>query len=51
MGLIVILVIYLPKWARGEVLNSANAFSLLAMIFYLFFGITSLALYAMSTVT
>lgn len=51
MGLIAVLCVFLPKWARGESISSATAFSLLAMIYYLFMSVTSLTLYAMTTVT
>ena len=49
MGLVAVLIIFIPKWARGELISSAWAFSLLAMIFYLFFSITALVLFGMST--
>jgi len=51
MGLIAVLCVFLPKWAKGESISSATAFSLLAMIYYLFMSVTSLTLYAMTTVT
>ena len=51
MGLIAVLCVFLPKWAKGESISSASAFSLLAMIYYLFMSVTSLTLYAMTTLT
>jgi sterol desaturase/sphingolipid hydroxylase (fatty acid hydroxylase superfamily) len=36
-GLLVVIAIFVPQWARGEYVSSETAFSLLAMIFYLFF--------------
>jgi len=50
MGLVAVLCVFLPQWARGEQISASAAFSLLAMIYYLFMSVTSLTLYAMSTV-
>lgn len=49
MGLVAVLCVFLPSWAKGERISSASAFSLLAMIYYLFMSVTSLMLYAMTT--
>lgn len=50
-GLVAVIAIFVPIWAKGELVNAQTAFSLLAMIFFLFFSITSMTLYAMSTIT
>ena len=50
MGLVAVLCVFLPRWAQGKLINQASAFSLLAMIYYLFMAVTSLTLYAMTTV-
>jgi hypothetical protein len=50
MGLVAVLCVFLPRWAQGKPISSASAFSLLAMIYYLFMSVTSLTLYAMTTV-
>ena len=50
-GLVVVIAIFVPMWYRGEYISSAEAFSLFAMIFFLFLYVTSLTLYAMSTFT
>ena len=48
-GFLVILVIFIPKWAAGEHIKSEEAFSMLAMIFYLFMAVNAMLLWAMST--
>jgi len=48
-GFLVILIIFIPMWMRGEYVDTETAFSMLAMIFYLFLSVNSLFLYAMST--
>ena len=49
MGLFAVLCIFLPKWYMGQLIDPAESFALLAMIYFLFDSITSLSLYAMST--
>lgn len=44
-----ILIIFVPMWFNGEALDSQKAFSLLAMIFYLFNAVTTFYLFALST--
>jgi len=48
-GLIAVIVIFVTKWMREEKINLSECFSLLAMIFFLFYIITSYTLWAMST--
>jgi ABC-type multidrug transport system fused ATPase/permease subunit len=48
-GFLVIILIFIPMWARGEQIKSESAFSMLAMIFYLFMAITMMVLFSMST--
>jgi ABC-type multidrug transport system fused ATPase/permease subunit len=48
-GLVAVIVIFVTKWMREEVISQAECFSLLAMIYFLFFSITSMTLYAMNT--
>ena len=49
VGLIGVLCIFLPKWFMGEELLLGDSFTLLAMIYYLFFNVNSLTYYSMST--
>ena len=49
MGLLGVLVIFLPKWYMGEKLDLGDSFALLAMIYYLFFSVNGLTYYAMTT--
>lgn len=49
-GFIAIILIFIPMWARGEHIDSESAFSMLAMIFYLFMAVTMTALFAYSTI-
>ena len=50
VGMIGILCIFLPQWFLGQELNMGDSFTLLAIIYYLFFSVNSLAFYAMTTV-
>ena len=43
MGLIAVLLIFIPKWAQHIKLEMAQTLGLLAMVFYLFFGINVFA--------
>jgi len=48
-GLIAVIVIFVTKWVRAEKIIHSECFSLLAMIFFLFFQLTFFLLYSMST--
>mmetsp|Transcript_40800 Transcript_40800/g.29425 ORF Transcript_40800/g.29425 Transcript_40800/m.29425 type:complete len:105 (+) Transcript_40800:991-1305(+) len=48
-GLIAILVIFLPKWYNNEKIDQGEAFSLLAMVFVLFYAINGMAYWSLST--
>jgi len=50
-GLIVVILIFVPKWFRGEAVDTERAFSLLAMIYYLFFVCVALSLMTMTTLS
>lgn len=50
-GFIVILLILVPQWQAGKYISSESAFSMMAMIFYLFYSCTSLFLWAVSTLS
>lgn len=43
MGLIAVLLIFIPKWAQQIKLEMAQTLGLLALVFYLFFGINVFA--------
>lgn len=43
MGLIAVLLIFIPIWAQHQKLEMAQSLGLLAMVFYLFFGINVFA--------
>jgi ABC-type multidrug transport system fused ATPase/permease subunit len=49
VGLVAILAILLPKWYNGEYIDPAHAFSLLALIFFLFYDVTGMVLMCMGT--
>ena len=49
VGLVGVLIIFLPKWYMGEKLDLGDSFALLAMIYYLFFSVNGLTYYAMTT--
>lgn len=46
MGLVAVLCIFLPLWSRGEKLDLGDSFTLLALIYYLFFSVNSMTLFA-----
>lgn len=50
MGLIGALCIFLPMWFRGEQLKVGDSFTILAMLYYLFFNINSMTYYCMTTI-
>ena len=50
VGLVAILAVFLTKWYLAEYIDPALAFSLLTVIFYLFYDITGLVLYSMGTI-
>ena len=41
MGLVAVLLVFLPKWFNGELLREDESFGLLALIYYLFFGVNN----------
>jgi hypothetical protein len=49
-GFVVIVIIYVQKWYAGEHVDSEEAFSMLAMVFYLFIAVNMMLLFAFSTV-
>jgi hypothetical protein len=49
-GLVAVIYIFIPKWARGEYLDNSNSFSTLAMIFYIFLTVNNLAYFAMTNI-
>lgn len=49
-GFVVIIVIFIPMWFQGEYISTESAFSMLAMVFFLFLAINALFLWALSTV-
>ena len=44
-----VLCVFLPKWFMGEELDLGDSFTVLAIIYYLFFSVNSLAYYALTT--
>lgn len=50
VGLLAILGIFLPKWFMGEKLDIGDGFTLLAMLYYLFFSVNSMTYYSMNTI-
>jgi len=49
VGLLAILAIFVAKWFLGEKLDVGDGFTLLAMIYYLFFSVNSMTYYTMNT--
>ena len=49
VGMIGVLCVFLPKWYQGEELDLGDSFTVLAIIYYLFFSVNSLAYYALTT--
>lgn len=49
VGMIGVLCIFLPKWFEGEKLDLGDSFTVLAIIYYLFFNVNSMAYYALTT--
>ena len=43
------LCIFLPKWYMGEKLDLGDSFTIVALIYYLFFSVNSLTYYSMNT--
>ena len=50
MRFVCVLVTLLCMWSQGEQIKADMAFSLLAMIYFMFFSVTGLMLYAMNTI-
>ena len=50
VGLIGVLIILLSKWYNGELLNLGDSFTLVALIYYLFFSVNSMTYYTMNTI-
>lgn len=50
-GLIAILIIFYLKWIRGEEIKSAESFTTLSLIFFLFYSVTGFFLYSINTMT
>jgi Ca2+/Na+ antiporter len=50
MGLVCILLIFLHKWFNQEPLDIANAFSLLALVFFTFVAVGNFSSYAIMNV-
>ena len=48
-GLIVIIAILVPKWARGEKLDEGVSMSLMAMVFYIFMSANAMTYYGMTS--
>ena len=51
MGFTVVLLIFLPMWAQGQEIKAELAFSILAMIFFLFYSITSMTLFTLQNMS
>ena len=51
VGMIGIICILLPKWFMSEALPISDSFTLLAMVYYLFFCVNSLTYSSISTMT
>ena len=51
IGLIGVLCIFLPKWFMSEELSLSDSFTLLAMVYYLFFCVNSLTYSSISTMS
>ena len=49
MGLVAALCIFIPKWYMGEKIEMGESFSMLALVFFLFYSINSLTYYSMQT--
>ena len=49
IGLVGVLCIFLPKWFMGEELLFGDSFTLLAMIYYLFFSVNALTYQSITT--
>jgi hypothetical protein len=49
VGLIAVLLIFIPKWYRHETLEMARSMGLLAVVFYLFFGVNNFAYMGLTT--
>ena len=49
MGLVAVLAIYIPKWYMNKKIDMSESFSMLAVIFYLFYSVNSLTYYSMQT--
>mmetsp|Transcript_15627 Transcript_15627/g.23970 ORF Transcript_15627/g.23970 Transcript_15627/m.23970 type:complete len:91 (-) Transcript_15627:57-329(-) len=49
LGLVVMLLIIIPKYNRGEYLEEGQTISLLTMVFFIFISVNSTVYYAMTT--
>jgi len=49
VGLIAVLAIFVSKWYSGELLDMGDSFTVLAMIYYLFFNVNSMTYYSLTT--
>jgi len=50
MGLVAVLLIFLPKWYMGEEIREEESFALLAMIYFVFFSVNSFTYMGMTTI-